>query len=692
MLQLGALCVPFGLQSLRGRRLNGRTGEVRGFDACTGRAIVQFDPKHLPSAWKKINPALLHVVSPVLQTTRSSNPVTSCPCMLLQASEWKVRIAACLRMHDKVLLSCTSRFFHTALSTCILGELNGCQDKTSASQSHRSDSDSEDSVKVSDHALLYLIAKLILLPEFDTKVIHFDARIPLTSDKEMPGSSSRSCRDNANIMREYETYFQQTLRSNGINTKSNLAGEKLWRPEMINYDHFQGFRQALDTVVESGHPFTVTFSRSRNMECLFKEQSASQGGPIFVTAMHVAARIGDTALCQMLCRMGALLNSNILIPNDQMSHGGQPNLADGSDFSQYRWGLVTPMRLAYTFGAVSTHAWFSQNGGNLGSALHTQLPQEFMMGSTFARRGAPGFSHLPDATCWTNDEESMIFYLNTYMDGERVYPNVLYACDLEDDDKDYSDVASLPEEDDDTTVGASSQVIQYCVHSEPPVAPDSGGDAAIVEELWAQNVENRIAQGQLASATDLEINQPQAELSWVEDTSDMPASEHLWKWQPAESCDAYDKIFVVRFSRSARDIFPAKLHTGQELETVRAAAAQHCQSCTLKSGASIFVYPSQYDSIVPVLKDYTLRSHHVVVAEAFLPLIYHEVINIPSKSNVKPIDWKLAALADDEDVCVVERSFLNSAPHRHARAEDVTQSTSEIHHCPNARRRTSDGF
>jgi len=125
------------------------------------------------------------------------------------------------------------------------------------------------------------------------------------------------------------------------------------------------------------------------------------------------------------------------------------------------------------------------------------------------------------------------------------------------------------------------------------------------------------------------------------------------------------------------------------LEPVRAEARKHDQSCHLKSGASVFVYPNQYDAILSALKGHFLKAHHVVVSEAFLPLIYLEVVKIPSKSNVKPIKWTLWALADDEtteEVCCVERTFSNIPVRQRCNASDVTQSTSEAHRSPNPRR------
>lgn len=121
----------------------------------------------------------------------------------------------------------------------------------------------------------------------------------------------------------------------------------------------------------------------------------------------------------------------------------------------------------------------------------------------------------------------------------------------------------------------------------------------------------------------------------------------------------------------------------------RAAAAENNQNCMMRSDATIFLYPNQFDSIVSVLKGYVLRSHHVVIAAAFLPLFYLETIKIPSLSSGKPVDWRPVAIAADqcsEEICIIDRSFFNFKPRKFDHPDNGTQSTSEAHHCLNVRR------
>jgi len=298
-----------------------------------------------------------------------------------------------------------------------------------------------------------------------------------------------------------------------------------------------------------------------------------------------------------------------------------------------------------------------------------------MLGSSFARLRAPGFKHLPLDSCWTNKEENVIYYLNTYMDGERQYTNALYESEY------FGPGALMLDrvKDDDSSSECGLQVVQECEHEEQAVVPDLV-DNTIADVLWAQHVEQIIS----ASSTSDHV-QSELDNMWTEDTSSESVS--LWEDDARACIGSSEKIIIVKFSRSVQDLFPKCLHTGQELEPVRAAAKEHGQTCILNSGASIFVYPNQYMGITSTLKNFELRRHHVVVSDAFLPLVYNEIIKIPSKSNIKPVDWKLFAIFDDETelLCVVERTFYKAVSPL-CNSDGVTQSTSEAHGYPNIRR------
>merc|ERR1712087_166117 len=93
---------------------------------------------------------------------------------------------------------------------------------------------------------------------------------------------------------------------------------------------------------------------------------------------------------------------------------------------------------------------------------------------------------------------------------------------------------------------------------------------------------------------------------------------------------------MVGMSRCRVDTTLAVLHEGPELEPVRASATEAGHSCSLKSGARMFLYPEQYPSILSILPDVDLRPHHVLVSEAFLPLLFAEVRAIPSSRKMRP--------------------------------------------------------
>ena len=176
---------------------------------------------------------------------------------------------------------------------------------------------------------------------------------------------------------------------------------------------------------------SVPLNRGDDLNRYFELREADQGGPIFGTGVHIAAMLGDVGLCHLLWFRGADVNANIFIPNDQDSWDKSQEAAnrdDGSDFSQYRWGLVTPLRLAITYGQDEVCCFLKTHNGIAGTATVTENPEvsEATIGSVFATSGRPGFRYLPPNSCWTNADDTEILYLNTYMHGERVYPGVLF--------------------------------------------------------------------------------------------------------------------------------------------------------------------------------------------------------------------------------------------------------------------------
>eukprot|EP00961_Rhodomonas_salina_P104374 1404781-Rhodomonas_salina.2 len=163
--------------------------------------------------------------------------------------------------------------------------------------------------------------------------------------------------------------------------------------------------------------------REKHVDAFLLDGRASQGGPIFVTALHISARAGDLRLCETLVHLGAKINPNIFIPNDQMSADTSidgANKSDGRDFSQYRWGLITPARLAALFGHEDVVDFLKANGGTPGVAKYAQASTSFLSPVQLPRQ------RLADNECWTNSNETELYYLNSYMDGTRIYPDILY--------------------------------------------------------------------------------------------------------------------------------------------------------------------------------------------------------------------------------------------------------------------------
>jgi len=147
----------------------------------------------------------------------------------------------------------------------------------------------------------------------------------------------------------------------------------------------------------------------------------------------------------------------------------------------------------------------------------------------------------------------------------------------------------------------------------------------------------------------------------------------------------FDKVHLVKFTRAGKALQIA-LH-GRELEQVRAHMEEAGHSCHLKhSGASVFLYPDHYDRILKVVPLQTLRPHHVLIADAFLPLLKDEVNKLPSRAKVRPNSVQPFALVDEDVIIVVEKTFYNAEARDRRRAESVTQSSTDAHYGTNPRR------
>lgn len=233
------------------------------------------------------------------------------------------------------------------------------------------------------------------------------------------------------------------------------------------------------------------------------------------------------------------------------------------------------------------------------------------------------------------------------------------------------------------------QVLQEVNHNEPAQHIDQEVARAALQlesdEAWAQQVEQHISRGEHLKA-DAAL---QVSCEWTEvSTSERGSDVEIWNSRPS---DFGETIYILGFTRCGAQLKQA-LQEGRELEDIRIAADNHGQSCLLKSGAGIFVYPNQYQPILSVLGQSRLKPHQVIVSEAFLPLVYREVAKLPSRANIRPCSLKTIALIDgdtSEYICVVERTFFNAAPHQRCDVDAVTQSTSQAHGVQNPRSKSS---
>lgn len=235
---------------------------------------------------------------------------------------------------------------------------------------------------------------------------------------------------------------------------------------------------------------------------------------------------------------------------------------------------------------------------------------------------------------------------------------------------------------------------QECVHHDIPVAADPT-DAVIADLLWTTAVEHRIRGGGPAELLEASPSSSKHDVAWIEADTASSFLADGWHEPVPRRSDCGETVFIVKFNRCGEEL-RSVLHNGPELEPVRASATTAGHSCSLKSGASMFLYPEQYPGILAVLPDVDLRPHHVVVSEAFLPLLFAEIAAIPSKRKMRPSSIMPYAIVEGDSaevVCKVERTFMCGQPRQLAMPSSVTQSTSEAppNHVLNVRRRSIDG-
>merc|ERR1712137_928896 len=113
-------------------------------------------------------------------------------------------------------------------------------------------------------------------------------------------------------------------------------------------------------------------------------------------------------------------------------------------------------------------------------------------------------------------------------------------------------------------------------------------------------------------------------------------------------------------SRMTPECFQA-LQTSRSLEPVRWEMELHSFNCQIEPpGAHIFVNPEQYVQVLSWCRGFPLRTHHVIISEAFQPLLNEALQEIPSRRHVRIRNARPAVIVghDDGDGAVfVERTF-----------------------------------
>uniref|UniRef100_A0A7S0FWY7 Uncharacterized protein n=1 Tax=Pyrodinium bahamense TaxID=73915 RepID=A0A7S0FWY7_9DINO len=243
---------------------------------------------------------------------------------------------------------------------------------------------------------------------------------------------------------------------------------------------------------------------------------------------------------------------------------------------------------------------------------------------------------------------------------------------------------------------ADVEVIEECCHVDKAASVDAGDSSTIVDLMWADFIERRIAlesRSESASPAALEFDSPGdssnfSAITWAScDDANSVLSDAAWTtylhkpWEPS-------KVHLITFTRSPPSLFSA-LHKGRELECVRVTAAEYGQSCRLPSGTSIFVYPKHYEGVKELASGLGLLPYHAVVCEAFLPLVYAEIAKLRSKDNVRIRKLQKMALVDSSDeviFCFLRQTFMHTFDSREITSAQGTQSTSQVHGIPNHRR------
>merc|ERR1712194_604701 len=105
---------------------------------------------------------------------------------------------------------------------------------------------------------------------------------------------------------------------------------------------------------------------------------------------------------------------------------------------------------------------------------------------------------------------------------------------------------------------------------------------------------------------------------------------------PAAPID-FEKIFLVKISRHKRQLGDT-LYRSHELESIRDVILKSGNHYRHSSGAWIFVYPEHFRAVLQEAENLSLRPFHIIVTEAWKPLVYDIVAQIRSRLHMYPRD------------------------------------------------------
>ena len=203
-------------------------------------------------------------------------------------------------------------------------------------------------------------------------------------------------------------------------------------------DYFDSLNKRVESYDVLKFRITKMVITAHHKECVkkyFNISKLTQAGPLMVTAMHFAAIYGDLSLLRLLIMRNGDNDSSINVNPNVLIHNYYN--------TNYVFGLITPLRLAMLFKHHHVVEYLRSIGGRPGQFLVATL-RYYTIGSSFAIRGAPGFPRLnSEDSHWTNDDGTQILYIDYFMDGQRVYPGILFQyghdpCDREPDCTIYS--------------------------------------------------------------------------------------------------------------------------------------------------------------------------------------------------------------------------------------------------------------